>query len=52
MADPTITQLAAGSSSVATTTVSFTAQPAGALLVLAYAADDYATASGAGRPES
>jgi hypothetical protein len=52
MADPTITSLTAGSSSVATTTVSFSAQTAGTLLLLSYAGDDYHTTSGSGRPES
>ena len=52
MADPTWTALANGESSTATTTVSFAAQPAGTLLVLTFAGDDYTTTSGSGRPES
>ena len=52
MAAPVVTRLVAGSSSVATTTVTFAAQPAGTLLILSYAGDDYATTAGAGRPES
>lgn len=52
MADPTVTQLAAGTGTTATTTVSFTAQAAGTLLLLGVASDDYRTTSGASRPES
>lgn len=54
MADPTITSLAAGQGATgsATTTVSFTGQAVGTLLVLSYAGDDYHTTSGTGRPES
>lgn len=52
MADPVVTTLATGSSATATTTVSFTAQPAGTLLELKVGSDDYRTTSGANRPES
>ena len=52
MADPTVTLLTSGSSATATTTVSFSAQTAGTLLVLIYGGDDYRTTSGSGRPES
>lgn len=53
MADPTVTLLAsANDQTTATTTVSFTAQAAGTLLVLQYGGDDYRTTSGSGRPES
>lgn len=52
MADPTITSLTSGSSSVATTTVSFSGQAVGTCLVLSYVGDDYHTISGSGRPES
>lgn len=41
MPDPVATSLTSGSSSLATTVVNFSAQPAGSLLLLACAADDY-----------
>lgn len=46
------TTLASGTSSVATTTVSFSAQPAGTLMVLTVTASDLLATSGTGRPES
>lgn len=46
------TTLASGSSTSATTTVSFTAQTAGRLLVLSVTCSDVLAASGTGRPES
>lgn len=52
MPDPTVTSLTTGSSTTAATTVSFSAQAAGTLLLLAYAGDDYYTLSGSNRPES
>lgn len=52
MADPVASDIAGGVVTTATTTVAFTAQAAGRLLVLAIAADDYRTTSGSGRPES
>lgn len=52
MADPVSTEIAGGLSSTATTTVSLPAQPAGTLLILSVASDDYRTTSGTGRPES
>ena len=52
MPDPVPSLLSSGVSATATTTVSFTAQAAGNLLVLFVAADDYRTTSGTGRPES
>lgn len=52
MADPVPTEIAAGTSSTATTTASFSAQTAGTLLTLYVASDDYRTTSGTGRPES
>lgn len=48
MADPVVSQLAAGSSATATTTVNFTAQAAGTLLVLTVSADDYKTGDPSG----
>lgn len=52
MADPVAVEVAGGVSATATTTVSFAAQPAGALLLLHVVSDDYRLASGSGRPES
>ena len=52
VADPTVTLLTSGNGTTATTTVSFSAQTAGTLMVLVYGGDDYRTTSGAGRPES
>ena len=52
MADPTPTEIAGGTSNLATTTVSFASQAAGTVLLLWVASDDYRAASGAGRPES
>lgn len=43
MADPVATHLTSGSSSLASTVVSFSAQTAGTLLVLAVASDEYRT---------
>lgn len=51
MSDPVVTLLASGTSTTATTTVSFAAQPAGTRLVLVMVGDDYRTTSGSGRPE-
>lgn len=48
MADPTVSLLASGESATASTVVSFTAVPAGTLLVLAVAADDYKTGNPSG----
>jgi hypothetical protein len=49
----TPTQLATGTSAVATTTCNFGSTPAAnTLLFLVVGADDYRTTSGAGRPES
>lgn len=52
MADPVVSLLTSGTSTSATTTVNFTAQSAGTLLILGYSGDDYASTSGSGRPES
>jgi len=52
VADPTPVELTGNISSTATTTVSFTAQAAGVVLILSVASDDYRTTSGSGRPES
>lgn len=52
MADPTPVEIAGNTSTTATTTVNFTAQTAGRVLILTVAADNYRTASGSGRPES
>lgn len=52
MADPTIIEIAGNNSTAATTTVSFAAQPAGTLLHLSVAADDYRVLSGTNRPEA
>lgn len=48
MADPTVTSLAAGESATASTQVNFTAQAAGALLVLTVATGDYKTGDPSG----
>jgi len=48
MADPVVSNLATGSSTTATTTVSFTAQAAGTLLLLQVASDDYKTGDPSG----
>jgi hypothetical protein len=48
MADPTVTQLASSTSAVASTAVTFTAQPAGTLLVLVVGADAYKTGDPSG----
>lgn len=52
MADPVVTSLASGGSSTAATTVSFTAQPAGTLLLLSVSSDDYRLTTGTNRPEN
>lgn len=48
MADPVVTTLTSGSSSLATTTVSFSAQTAGTLLLLQVQSDDYKTGNPSG----
>ncbi len=48
MSDPVASLVASGESSTATTTVTFSAQTAGTVLVLATAADDYATGTPSG----
>lgn len=52
MADPTPVEIAGGISTTAVTTASFTARPAGQVLVLVMAGDAYRTTAGTGRPES
>lgn len=52
MATSTVTLLTSGESSTATTTVSFSAQPSGTLLVLVYDGNANAAVSGPDRPES
>jgi hypothetical protein len=52
VADPVVTLLVSGTSTLATVTVSFTAQTTGTLLVLSYTGDNYLATSGSGRPES
>lgn len=52
MADPTLSTLASGTSTTATTTPTFSAQASGVLLLLSVSADDYRTTSGSNRPES
>jgi len=52
VADPVVSTLTSGSSATATTTVSFTAQASGTLLLLTVSSDDYRTTTGTGRPES
>lgn len=52
VADPTPSVLSSGTSAVATTTVSFSAQTAGTLLVLSVTSSSTVNTSGAGRPES
>lgn len=48
MADPSPSTLVTGESTTATTTATFTAQPAGTLLVLCVVADDYKTGNPSG----
>jgi len=48
MTDPTVSTLATGSSATATTTVSFSAQTAGKLLLLSVSSDDYKTGDPSG----
>lgn len=52
MPDPVVTTLTSGTSTTATTTVSFTGQAVNTLLLLSITAEAYLTTSGSGRPES